>query len=164
MKKKKIGIAVYIVIITVTAITVFIRSFNRTYNGAFERTNEEYMAILTDNQDDFEYVARTMQQWDEGSISFEDPYGRPLDFDDILIKNQEIESEISSSEDFYKSLHNLYDLDEVDRIVIEEDAIMFHYSKPPQNYRCGVAYGGKESDWPAIPIDGNWVLKMIPNT
>lgn len=44
-----------------------------------------------------------MQQWDEGSISFEDPYGRPLDFDDILIENQEIESEISSNEDFIKA-------------------------------------------------------------
>ena len=113
MKKKKIGIAVYIVIIAVAAIIVFIRSFNRTYNGAFERTDEEYIAILTDNQDDFEYVARTMQQWDEGSVSFEDSYGRPLDFDDILIKNQEIESEISSNEDFYKSLKNIYELKEI---------------------------------------------------
>lgn len=148
MKKKKIGIAVYIVIVAMAAIIVFIRSYNRTYNGAFERTGEEYWAILTDNQDDFEYVARTMQQWDEGSIRFKDPYGSPLDFDDILIKNQEIESEISNNEDFYKSLHNLYDLDEIDRIVIKEDAIMFYYSKPPQGFHdCGISY----------QIDGNWV-------
>ena len=161
--KKNIGIAVCIVIIAVAAMIVFIRSFNRTYNEAFERTNEEYWAILTDNQDDFEYVARTMKQWDEGSINFKDPYGRPLDFDDILIKNQEIESEISSNEDFYKSLHNLYDLSEIRRIEIEEGAIRFHYSKPPQGYRCGVVYGENINSSGDDQIDENWELYWWPN-
>lgn len=163
MKKKKIGIAVYIVIIAVAAIIAYIRSYNRTYNGAFERSNEEYVNILFDNIDDFEYIARTMQQWDEGSIRFEDPYGRPLDFDDALIKNQEIESEISNNEVFYKSLHNLYDLDEIDGIVIEEDAIMFYYSKPPEGYHdCGVGYG-ENIERHATQIDEKWVLQMLPN-
>ena len=146
MKKKKIAIAVYAIIIAVTAIIVYIKSYNRTYNGAFERTGDEYWAILTDNIDDFEYVAKTMQQWDEGSISFYDSNLKLLDFEDALIKNKEIKSEISNNEGFYKSLHNLYDLDEIGRIVIKEDAIMFYYSKPPQGFHdCGISYQTDES-------------------
>lgn len=39
---------------------------------------------------------------------------------------------------------------------------MFHYSKPPQNYRCGVAYGeNRTKHFYTHPIDDNWVLKMI---
>lgn len=33
-----------------------------------ERTNEEYVSILLDNKEDFDYVARMMQQWPDRSI------------------------------------------------------------------------------------------------
>lgn len=157
----KIGITVYIIIITLAAITVYIRSYTRTYNGAFERTTEEYIAILTDNKEDFEYVARTMQQWDEGSISFNKSFGKPLAFDKAIIENDEIKSEFLSNKDFYNSLHNLYELDEIWEIIIEEDAIVFYYSKPPQGYHdCGVGYGENIERRNASPIDENRVYQI----
>ena len=144
--------------------TIEIYRYGRN-NYEKERTNEEYMAILTDNQEDFEYVAQTMQQWSSGYIDFYDDYGRRIDFENVTSNNPEIEDEISNNDDFYKSLKNLYELDEIYYIVIEKEyGIMFYFSKFPRNYHGGVAYGGIERDWPATPIDDNWVLKMIPNT
>ena len=154
MRRKRIVCIAVIVILIITGVVIITRDYRRT--------NEEYMAILTDNQEDFEYVARTMQQFSSGSIHFH--YGRHTDFDNISSNNPEIEDEISNNADFYKSLNNLYELGEIGYIINEEEyGIMFHFRKFPQNYHGGVAYGGIERDWPAIPIDDNWVLKMIPN-
>lgn len=108
--------------------TIEIYRYGRN-NYEKERTNEEYMAILTDNQEDFEYVALTMQQWSRGSIHFEDDYGRRIDFENVSSNNPEIEDEISNNDDFYKSLKNLYELDEIDYIMIEREEIMFYFSK-----------------------------------
>ena len=139
---------------------------NRRYNYENERTNEEYMAILTDNQDDFEYVAQTMQQWSSGYIDFYDDYGRRIDFENVSSNNPEIEDEISNNADFYKSLKNLYELDEIDYIMIgKEDIIMFYFSKFPQHYHGGVIYGENiEMNSFTYTIDDKWVLQMLPNT
>lgn len=129
-----------------------------------ERTNEEYMAILTDNQDDFEYVAKTMQQWSEGYIYFYEK-GERIDFDNVSSNNPEIENEILTNDDFYKSLLNLYELDEIKAIVITKDAIEFRFSKFPLGYRGGVSYGENlDKYYGTHPIDEHWVLQMIPNT
>ena len=143
--------------------TIEIYRYGRN-NYKKERTNEEYMAILTDNQEDFEYVARTMQQWSSGYIDFYEN-GRRIDFEDVSSNNPEIEDEIANNADFYNSLYNLYELDEIYDIVIEKDyVIMFYFSKFPQNYRGGVAYGEKERHFYTHTIDDNWTLQMIPNT
>ena len=144
--------------------TIEIYRYGRN-NYEKERTNEEYMAILTDNQEDFEYVAQTMQQWSSGYIDFYDDYGRRIDFENVTSNNPEIEDEISNNDDFYKSLNNLYELDEIDYILIEGEDIMFYFSKFPQNYHGGVAYGENiKMSSVTHPIDDNWVLEMIPNT
>ena len=79
--------------------TIEIYRYGRN-NYEKERTNEEYMAILTDNQEDFEYVARTMQQWSSGYIDFYDDYGRRIDFENVTSNNPEIEDEIANNADF----------------------------------------------------------------
>lgn len=128
-----------------------------------ERTNEEYMAILTDNQADFECVAKTMQQWSEGSIYFYEK-GERIDFDDVSSNNPEIENEILTNDDFYNSLLNLYELDEIESIVIAKDAVTFRLIYFPYNYHGGICYGENiEKDSCTHSIDDNWVLQMIPN-
>lgn len=161
MINKKIICILVIIIILITG-AVIIKLNKRDY----ERTNEEYIAILTDNQDDFEYIAQTMQQWSSGYIYFYNDYGRRVGFDDIISNNQEIKDEISNNTDFYKSLYKLYELDEIDSIVIKkEDVIMFYFRKFPRNYHGGVAYGENiKMNSVTHQIDDNWVLQMIPNT
>ncbi|MBD5492831.1 MAG: hypothetical protein HDR12_00220, partial [Lachnospiraceae bacterium] len=126
-----IGIAVIVIIVVVILglyiayewkKTIEIYKYGRNnYNYKQERTNEEFMAIVTDNQEDFEYVARTMRQWSDGYIDFYDNYGRRIDFENVTSNNQEIADEISNNADFYKSLKNLYDLDEIRDICVWGD-------------------------------------------
>ena len=158
MKNKKImGMSVILIIIITGA--VIIKLINRDY----VRTNEEYMAILTDNKDDFECVARTMQQWSTGRIDFY-KNGRRIDFDNVSSNNPEIENEMSINDDFYNSLHSLYKLDEVRYITIREDTIEFHIIKFPRGYHGGIIYGENiEKQSFTYPIDDNWVLQMLPN-
>ena len=82
-----------------------------------ERTDEEYISILLDNKEDFDYVAEMMCRWDEGSIDFENGI--------IANRNQELADEISNNEEFYGHLKNLMDLGEVYYILMKK------YLNPP---------------------------------
>lgn len=120
------------------------------------------------------YVAQTMRQWDEGSIDF--TYGRVIvdltdglhiyrDSKGILCSNPKIEDEIANNEDFYTSLHNIYELDEIKRIYISDDTVMFYYSKSPMHYHdCGFIYG-ENIKWSIgrLQIEERWGIQMLPN-
>lgn len=149
MNKKKLVILAAIIM----AVTVIINFLNKIT----ERTDEEYISIFLDNREDFEYVAEMMQQWpDCSSIHFENG---------ITSTNMEITEEISNHTEFYEHLKNLYDLREVDYIIVEKDEIVFYFSKFPKDYHGGVVYG-KNLNMDSMPnhkIDKCWALRMIPN-
>ena len=157
-KIAKMLVAVVIVMVAMLIILIIISKIfydGEKYDG---RTREEYMAILLDNKEDFDYVAKTMQQWTKGSIDF--------DKKGISSMHQEITDEISNNEEFYGHLKNLYDLEEIDYISIERDRIAFYFSKYPSWCHGGVFYEENIGEDDAIrrKIDDHWMLYMIPNT
>ena len=89
------------------------------YRHSNERSNEDYINVFIENQQDFECVAKVMGKWASGSIDFDDG---------ISSANQEIEKESSGNADFNNSLTNLYDLKEISCILIEDDEITFYFS------------------------------------
>ena len=154
----KMLVAVVIVMIAILIIIIIISKIfydGEKYDG---RTREEYIAILLDNKEDFDYVAEMMQQWSARSN---------IDFvGGISSNNQEITDEISNNEEFYGHLKNLYDLKEIDYISIERDRIAFYFSKYPSWCHGGVFYEENIGEDDAIrrKIDDHWMLYMIPNT
>ena len=154
----KMLVAVVIVMIAILIIIIIISKIfydGEKYDG---RTREEYIAILLDNKEDFDYVAEMMQQWSARSN---------IDFvGGISSNNQEITDEISNNEEFYGHLKNLYDLKEIDYILIEGDQIAFYFSKFPSWCHGGVFYAEniREDSSVRRKIDDHWMLYMIPNT
>lgn len=125
------------------------------YRHSNERSNEDYINVFIENQQDFECVAKVMGKWASGSIDFDDG---------ISSANQEIEKEISGNADFNNSLTNLYDLKEISCILIEDDEITFYFSKFPKDYHGGISYGKNlKEKFGTILIDDDWALKMLPN-
>lgn len=149
MNKKKVVILAVIIMAGIVIINII--------NKITERTDEEYISIFLDNREDFGYVAEMMQQWpDSSSIHFENG---------ITSTNMEITEEISNNKDLYEHLKNLYDLKEVQYIIVEKDEIVFYFAKFPKDHHGGVAYG-KNLNMDSMPnhkIDECWVLRMIPN-
>ena len=125
------------------------------YRHSNERSNEDYINVFIENQQDFECVAKVMGKWASGSIDFDDG---------ISSANQEIRKEISDNADFNNSLTNLYDLKEISCILIEDDEITFYFSKFPKDYHGGISYGKNlKEKFGTILIDDDWALKMLPN-
>ena len=159
--RKIIKILITIAVVIIVIIIVRVRKmiiFLDERNNYDERTNEEYMAVLIDTKEDFEYVAKMMRQW---------PVRSCIDFDKgISSENQEIADEILNNEEFSRHLKNLYDLKEISYIIAWEDEIAFHFYKFPLNYHGGISYVEIAEDDPIYKnkIDDHWVLYMIPNT
>ena len=162
MRDKKITkilitIAVVIIVIMIIGVRMMMIFLDES-NNYDERTNEEYMAILLDNKEDFEYVAKMMLQW---------PVRSCIDFDKgISSENQEIADEILNNEEFSRHLNNLYDLKEISYVIVRKDEIAFQFYKFPSYYHGGVSYVEIAEDDPVYKhkIDDHWVLYMIPNT
>ena len=147
--EKKIIIGLFIVIILVAA---------RGIIEEQERTNEEYVSILLDNREDFEYVAGIMQKWDFRRIYFKK--------DDMINGNSEIAEEIATNEEFYMHLKNLYDLNEVDSIFQMGDCIEFGFERPSKDYHGGWYYWEDTEEGGLMKtavIDEHWTLEMLPN-
>lgn len=120
-----------------------------------DRTNEEYISIFLSNRSDFECVAQVLQKWTTGSVNFNNG---------ISSGNQEIEKEILNNDIFRESLSRLYELKEIDIILIEGNEIAFYFYKFPKNYHGGIFYGiNLESNICTYFIDDYWALKVIPN-
>lgn len=158
--KKIVGIAAVSIIIIVGAEVL-------GYFRAYEKINEEYIAVLTDNRDDFEYVARTMQQWESESLSiiYFNIHGWHTDFDDnVSIYNSEIESEISNNKKFYESLKNIYELNEISYIAVYSDTIAFNFSKPLRDRGyCSIIYGEDIKKCSCTHmINNEWALQVVP--
>ena len=158
--KKIVKMLVTVVIVMIAMLIILIIISEILYDGEKYdgRTKEEYMAVLLDNKEDFDYVAEMMQQWTDGSIHF--------DKKGISSRHQEIADEISNNEEFYGHLKNLYDLKEIDYILIEGDQIAFYFSKFPSWCHGGVFYAEniREDSSVRRKIDDHWMLYMIPNT
>ena len=154
----KMLVAVVIVMVAMLIILIIISEIlydAEKYDG---RTQEDFMDIFRDNREDFEYVAKMMQQW---------PVRSCIDFDKgISSENQEIADEISNNEEFYGHLKNLYDLKEIRYIIVRKEEIEFHFYKFPSQYHGVVFYGEniREDDAIRRKIDDHWMLYMIPNT
>lgn len=166
-KKRLIG---FLVIIIVVAMGIVIMKFinKRAENTEnmedveniqdAERTDEEYIAVLLDNKEDFDYVAEMMMQWPERSA---------IDFnkDGILSDSQEISDEILNNKEFYEHIKKLYDLEEIRNIFRWDENIEFSLSKSPQNYVGDFYYweDTEECDYGrAKIIDEHWTLEILP--
>lgn len=132
-----------------------------------ERTNEEYVSILLDNKEDFDYVARMMQQWPPRSY---------IDFNEdnsITSGSQEITDEIENNEEFYGHLKNLMDLGEVWYVIRatssldeKDDSIEFQFREPSKDYHGGWYYWENTEEGGLLKtevIDEHWTLEMLPN-
>lgn len=62
IKIKEIIIILITIIVIVMSILLCVKAYNIAH-GKENRTNEEYMSILLDNKEDFEYVAEIMQKY-----------------------------------------------------------------------------------------------------
>ena len=141
-----------------------------------ERTNEEYMDFLRDNQEDFEYVARIMQGMEEISWiyvgktnpNYEKSGIKTVRIDDhYYTNNQKIADKAAEDQEFYEHLINLKNLDLISRIVTCSDGegeVMFYFYQFPEDYHGGVRYVEQaEDDYPYHKIDEHWELMMMPN-
>ena len=158
--KKIIKMLVTVVIVMIAILIIMIIISKILYDGEKYdgRTKEEYMAVLLDNKENFDYVAEMMQQW---------PARSNIDFvGGISSNNQEITDELSNNEEFYRHVKNLYDLKEIHNILNEGEETAFYFSKFPSQYHGGVFYGKniREEDNIRRKIDDYWMLYMIPNT
>lgn len=155
MKDKKILLLIAVIILVATGIKVI--AFPNRSSEEPEKTNEEYMAVLIDNKEDFNYVAETIQQW---------PVRSCIDLDGgISSDSREITNEIRNNKEFYDHLNNIYKLNEIDYIIVLEDEVKFDFRIYPQNYHCSLACVESAEDDPIYKhkIDEHWVLYMIPN-
>ena len=121
------------------------------------RTDEEYISVLLDNKEDFDYVAEMMMQWPKRSaIDF--------DKDGVSSDSQEITDEMSNNQEFYEHLENLYNLNEI-WFILAEDEIAFYLRELPKDYIGGFYYweNTEECDYGrAKIIDEHWTLEILP--
>lgn len=113
MKNKKRVIIPLIVILFLGMISVLLHINSEAIDDKIDEwywkrkyrlTKERYTALLLDHQEDFDYVAETMKQWDHGEIYFEDG---------IKYSSKEIKEEVENNEEFKHHLENLNDLGEI---------------------------------------------------
>lgn len=169
MKKRKIVLVILLIAIVggVTSI-FFLHKEGSGINEEDERTAEEYIAVLLDNKEDFDYVANAMQQLTSASspshINFY------LNNDEIVIddcfstNSQEIADEILNNNEFYNHLQNIYRLDEIRRVACvkstentyiideidreiyvessDECSVHFTFIKFRKNFHGGLIYRG----------------------
>lgn len=155
--KKIIGFAaVSILIIAVAEIL--------GYTTAYARITEEYIAVFTDNRDDFEYVAQIMKQCNNDSYIGFDYRDRYMDFEDCVSSNNpELEGEILNNKKFYESLKNIYELNEIRNIWVYSDSINFNFRRELRGQSDRIVYGEdiKKFSYTHI-IEENWALEMKP--
>lgn len=66
MKKKIVIISIIsIICFVILMCVIFVVS---VITRDYDRTDEEYIDVLLANQEDFEYVAQIMQQWEDGFL------------------------------------------------------------------------------------------------
>lgn len=138
-----------------------------------ERTKEDFIAVLLNNKEDFDYVVEAMKPWAQKKYSqFINFY--LSDNDEIVIddrfstNNQEIADEILNNTELYNHLLNIYNLNEITRIICsissEGYQVYFRYSKYPKNYHGGLWYMERIMHEVFIyEIDRHWALEMVPN-
>ena len=176
--KKKISLSVIIILILILGIIVYIIIDEHRYDN---RSDEEYIAILQDNIEDFEYIAVTMQQWEKGYLSFRSRMpdsGEEVEIDSTFFTNNgEIANEIENNAEFYNHLVSLRELREITliRVKMDGDMIEFAFGKSPCNYSIFLRYVDNVADFeekelsdggpiPITIIDEHWVLDVFPNT
>lgn len=177
MKKKIVIISVICFVILMCVIFVMC-----VIMRDYDRTDEEYIDVLLANQEDFEYVAQIMQQWEDGILQF-----RSDGLDNIqeyvienkfyVYKNQEIADEIENNQEFYNHLARIRDLGEISSIyILDGNLIEFAFGKNPRNYSISLyyvdntenlssdQYPGYLGPFPVTIIDEHWILDVFPNT
>ena len=127
------------------------------YDG---RTKDDYIDIFRDNREDFEYVAEIIWQW---------PVRSRINIDGgISSDNPEIEDEILNNEELCRYLRNIYNLNEIEYIIVNENGIKFDFRIYPHNCYGGLYYVENsetaEDHYGAYKIDEHWVLYLIPGT
>lgn len=156
----------------VVASNILFHQVRRT-NEEDERTDEEYIAVLLDNKEDFDYVAEAIQHWT--SVSFPSHINFYLsDNEEIVIdnrfstNNQEIADEILNNQDLYIHLQNIYSLGEIRRIACNKSSdgymVVFTFFKFPKDFHGGFIYMESMDYGPPIhKIDAHWGFEMLPN-
>lgn len=163
LMKKKYFKVLFAIIILGGIICLII--FDKRYN----RTNEEYVAILINNKEDFDYVAKEMKKWQKGHIYFDVSWennDQEIAIGEYLSSNnQEIVYEVVNNDEFYEHLMNLYSLDEISYITVLGDYVAFNFSKNPIKYHGKLCYREKIIIDEGITqeIDNHWVLMMLPD-
>lgn len=192
MRKKFIGFLIVIILMIIGSMAMRLANESTEDTESIEnventeRADEEYISIFLDNREDFEYVAEIMQKWDFGSIYFERKgvtYGdsktgkgvgvQKWDLgriyfkkEDMINGNSEIAEEITTNEEFYIHLKNLYNLGEVSAVARQDGEIEFSFARPPKDYHGGWYYWENTDEGGLMKtavIDENWTLEMLPN-
>ena len=164
---KSVGIILSVILIAIIGIIAYEIFDMHRYD---DRPNEEYIAVLTDNMEDFEYIAVAMLQWEEGYLTFK-PHmpdsGKEVEVDDkFYTNNQEIANEIENNKEFYDHLESLRELGEISsiRITMDGNMIEFAFGKIPCDYRMHVCYiVDEEPGWITMRIDDHWIYSALPN-
>lgn len=167
---------VIIILLIIAGIVTSIILFNKTNdiagNQADERTDEEYISILLDNKEDFDYVAKIMTQWSWGYIYLDDNYlsnsQEVVIADHFTTNNQEMASEILNNEDFLRHLQNLYNLGEIKGVFCSKSSngyiVTFNFYDFPKDFDGGLYYmENMIVGYQIFQIDEKWALWMIPN-
>lgn len=179
--KKNINVMVILIFATmICGVLLMMFIFLENNEGIIENeitdydiTDEEYITVLLDNKNDFEYIVQIMQQWEKGYISFstfEPSVIEEIELDNrFYTNNQEMADEIMNNEEFYNHLANLFELEEITYIVVDGDwgGIIFYFSKNPINYHAVLNYTYEENrkiGGPTSVIDEHWILQVLPNT
>lgn len=157
--KKIIDIAAVSIIIIVVAEIL-------GYTTAYARITEEYIAVFTENRDDFEYVAQIMKQCKKYSYISFDYRDSNMDFEDCVSSNNpELESVISNNKKFYECLKNIYELNEIRNIWISvySGSVEFTFRRELRGQYDRIVYEEdiKECSCTHI-IDENWAVEMKP--
>lgn len=157
--KKIVGIAAVSILIIVWAEIL-------GYSMAYARITEEYIAVFTENKEDFEYVVQIMKQCKKDSCIAFDYSGYYMDFDDcVSSNNQELEGEMSKNKKFYECLKNIYELNEIRNIWVwvYSYSIEFNFRRELRGQYDRIVY---EEDIKKCScrhiIDGNWTVELKP--
>lgn len=148
------------------------RDLEADRRAAFENTRNDYISLLNDNKEDFEYAAEIMGQWSKGNIYFGDFNDRitgNMKFDSyISCNNKEIIDELSNNQKFYNHVFNIYSLAEIALVNAEEDYISFVINNPPAGCRGSLRYykNGIDDYLSAgvlQKIDDHWGITIVGN-
>lgn len=149
------------------------RDLEADRRAAFENTRDNYISLLNENKEDFDYVARVIGQWSRCGIYFDD-YGKGalpeiIYFDDYLSSNnQEIIDELTNNKEFYNHVMKIYDTGGFYAIYSSEEDIEFGLSNPPIGCHGELQYyigniDNYTNSGVLQKIDDHWGITIVGN-